>query len=173
MLPPSVGDVLALVRTKRKPVNGPLLVRRAGKVYELSQSKIKVPTLVAINMLGDSGLHVEFTADDKNRISKLSQRQLKTLAKGLNRPPDLKGIMHDLFPRSRQKKAIDVVKKAAPKKRAAVKKPTVKKVEEEKPELKPLLVCIECNEELTGKQQKFCSRKCSVNNKKKIKAVDL
>ena len=155
---------MALVRTKRKPHNGPLFIRRAGKIYELSQNKIKVPTLVAINMLGDRGLHVEFTADDKNTISRLSPRKVEVLARGLNRPPDLKGIMHDLFPRSRSKKVVDAVKSVTPK------KPVVEKIEEKESEVEPPLCCTQCGKELTGKQKKFCSRQCSTNNKKKIKA---
>ena len=163
---------MALIRTKHKPRNGPLFIRRGGKVYGLSERKIKIPTLDAINMLGDKSMHIEFTAEDKNTISRLSPRRVEVLARGLNRPPDLKGIMRDLFPRSRSKKVVDAVKSVTPKIPVVEKpkKPVIEKIEEKESEVEPPLCCTQCGKELTGKQKKFCSRQCSSNNKKMIKA---
>ena len=141
------------------------------KNYNFNRNGTKVSTRDAIILYGDKNVIVEFTADDKATIQRLmetSPRKVKHLSKYLKlRGPDKKGVMDSLYPRSRTEKIIGRAKVPEPKKEVVKEEP---KKEEKKPELKPPLECAECGKELTGKQKKFCSRECSINNRKGIKA---
>lgn len=148
---------MAVVRSK--------IGKMTWKNYRFDGNGTKVATRDAILLYGDKNVKVEFTADDKSTIQRLmetSPKKVKHLSKHLRlRGPDAKGVMDSLYPRSRTEKIIGRAKAPEPKKEEPKK--------EEKPELKPPLTCAECKKELTGKQKKFCSRQCSLNNRKGIK----
>ena len=58
------------VKLKRVKHDGPLLLRRGGTVYQISHDvKCVVPVGIAVGMLGDAGLVVELTGEDREAIS--------------------------------------------------------------------------------------------------------
>jgi len=152
---------MAVVRSK--------IGKMTWKNYKFDGNGTRVPTRDAIILYGDKNVKVEFTADDKSTIQRLmetSPKKVKHLSKQLRlRGPDAKGVMDSLYPRTRAEKIIGRAKAPEPKKEEIKAEPK----KEEKPELKPPLTCAECEKELTGKQKKFCSRQCSLDNRKGIK----
>ena len=76
--------------------------------YTFDRNGTRVPTRKGIVLYGDSNVHVEFTADDKREIQRLmetSPHKVKHLSKQLKlRGPDGKGVMDNLYPKSRAEK---------------------------------------------------------------------
>tara|TARA_Y100000310_G_C20631628_1_gene788960 strand:- start:1082 stop:1489 length:408 start_codon:yes stop_codon:yes gene_type:complete len=99
------------VKLKIQKHDGPLLLRRGGVVYELSHhTDCNIPVNIAVGMLGDDGLIVEFVKEDKEAIADLVSADLKLL----NREFSLSGSAQDaaehLFPTKKK-----VAKKSKPK----------------------------------------------------------
>ena len=99
------------VKLKNHKHDGPLLLRRGGVVYELTHhTDCSVPATIAVGMLGDDGLIVEFVKEDKEAIADLVSADLKLL----NREFSLSGSAQDaaehLFPTKKK-----VAKKSKPK----------------------------------------------------------
>ena len=101
MLPPIYGVNMAVVRSKsgRK-------IQWQG--YTFDRNGTRVPTRKGIVLYGDNNVHVEFTADDKREIQRLmetSPHKVKHLSKALRlNGPDGKGVMDNLYPKSRAEK---------------------------------------------------------------------
>ena len=99
--------------------------------YTFDRNGTRVPTRKGIVLYGDRNVHVEFTADDKREIQRLMERnphKVKHLSKMLNlRGPDGKGVMDNLYPKSRTEKLMG---------RKKVPEPEIAEVKEEPKEEK-------------------------------------
>lgn len=87
------------VKLKEQKFDGPLLLRRGGTVYELTHHEACImPANIAVGMLGDVGLVIEFVKEDKEVIADFSNHELGLL----NNEFDLSGSAEDaanhLFP---------------------------------------------------------------------------
>ena len=129
MLPPIYGVNMAVVRSK----NGSKIQWQG---YTFDRNGTRVPTRKGIVLYGDSNVHVEFTADDKREIQRLmetSPHKVKHLSKALRlRGPDGKGVMDNLYPKSRTEKIIGRKKVPEPE-IAEVKEEPKEEKKEEKP----------------------------------------
>ena len=103
MLPPICGVNMAVVRSK----NGSKIQWQG---YTFDRNGTRVPTRKGIVLYGDRNVHVEFTADDKREIQRLMEQnphKVRHLSKMLKlRGPDGKGVMDNLYPKSRAEKLI-------------------------------------------------------------------
>lgn len=109
--------------------DGPLYLRRGGVVYAIKHDvDIDIPANIAAGMLGDAGLVVKFTNEDRGTILTMSDYDLKLLRREFDLTGDAKEIAEKMFP---TKKTI-IPKKIKPTK---VEKKPVK--ETPKKELKP------------------------------------
>lgn len=101
------------VRLKKVKHDGPLLLRRAGIVYQISHDvNCEVPVNIAVGMLGDAGLVVELTGSDKDGISKFGANELRLIKKEFNLEGSAEDVAEALFPTK---------KKSKPKKKIATK----------------------------------------------------
>lgn len=122
---------MAKVSLSRNRPAGPLLLRRGGQTYALTaQEKTEIPLSVATNLLGDTGLIIEFTKEDENDILELGGRRLDMMLAEFN----VKGTAKDLHAVMFPKKKIIPKKKTTPK---VVEPKEEPKVEAEKVEEKP------------------------------------
>ena len=134
MLPPICGVNMAVVRSK----NGSKIQWQG---YTFDRNGTRVPTRKGIVLYGDKNVHVEFTADDKREIQRLMEQnphKVRHLSKMLKlRGPDGKGVMDNLYPKSRTEKLMGR-KKAPEPEIAEVKEEPKEEPKEEKKEEKPL-----------------------------------
>jgi len=94
---------MAKVKLARHRVSGPLLLRRAGQTYALTaQEQTNVPLGIAIGMLGDSGLEIEFDASDSSEILQLNDYLLNLLKKEFNVEGDAKAVRAVMFPSAKK-----------------------------------------------------------------------
>lgn len=127
------------VKLKNQKHDGPLLLRRGGIVYELSHhTSCSVPANIAVGMLGDDGLVVEFVKEDKEVIAEFNAPDLELLNKEFNLSGSAKDAAEHLFPTKKKAakkekpkptKLEDLV--AAAKEETSVKEPVEEKVTEE------------------------------------------
>jgi len=123
------------VKLKVQKHDGPLLLRRGGTVYELSHhSDCNVPVNIAVGMLGDDGLIVEFVKEDKEAIANLINADLNLLNREFSLTGSAQDAAEHLFPTKKK-----VAKKVKPKPTklqdlvdAAKEETSVKKPDEEK-----------------------------------------
>ena len=121
---------MAKVSLSRNRPAGPLLLRRGGQTYALTaQEKTEIPLSVATNLLGDTGLIIEFTKEDESGILELGGRRLDMMLAEFN----VKGTAKDLHAVMFPKKKIIPKKKTTPK---VVEPKEEPKVEAEKVEKK-------------------------------------
>ncbi len=119
--------------------------KNGGKIqwqgYTFDRNGTRVPTRKGILLYGDRNVHVEFTADDKREIQRLMEQnphKVRHLSKMLKlRGPDGKGVMDNLYPKSRTEKLMGRKKAPAPE-IAEVKEEPKEEPKEEKKEGKPL-----------------------------------
>ena len=124
---------MANVKLKQHRVSGPLLLRRAGANYALTaQEETKVPLGIAVGMLGDSGLIVEFTASDEAELLTANEYTLDLLRREFGLEGDVKAIQASMFPKKQSlaAKAVEAVT-PTPKQEVVVEEPTVEESEEE------------------------------------------
>ena len=94
---------MAKVKLVRHRPTGPLILRRGGQTYALTaQEETKVPLGIAIGMLGDSGLVVEFDSTDSSEILGLNEYLLNLLKKEFNLEGDAKAVRTALFPSAKK-----------------------------------------------------------------------
>jgi|TARA_X000001382_G_scaffold128053_1_gene116914 hypothetical protein len=94
---------MAKVKLARHRVSGPLLLRRGGQTYALTaQEETKVPLGIAIGMLGDSGITIEFDASDSSEILQLNDYLLNLLKKEFNVEGDAKAVRAVMFPSAKK-----------------------------------------------------------------------
>ena len=94
---------MAKVKLVRHRPTGPLVLRRGGQTYALTaQEETKVPLGIAIGMLGDSGLVVEFDSTDSSEILGLNEYLLNLLKKEFDLEGDAKAVRSALFPSAKK-----------------------------------------------------------------------
>ena len=94
---------MAKVKLVRHRPTGPLVLRRGGQTYALTaQEETKVPLGIAIGMLGDSGLVVEFDSTDSSEILGLNEYLLNLLKKEFDLEGDAKAVRTALFPSAKK-----------------------------------------------------------------------
>ena len=124
---------MATVSLTKHRVNGPLLLRRGGQTYALTaQEKTQMPAGIAVGLLGDTGLKINFTASDEAELLGLNDYLLNILRKEFNVSGSAIDVCAVLFPK---KTIIPKIKKIIPKVVVPQEEPKVevKKVVEEKP----------------------------------------
>ncbi len=118
---------MANVKLKQHRVSGPLLLRRAGDTYALTaQENTHVPLGIAVGMLGDDGLLVEFDSSDEDEILGATEYTLDLLREEFGLEGDAKTIKTAMFPKK------SLISKAT---KAITPAPTVVEVEEPKEEV--------------------------------------
>lgn len=124
---------MATVSLTNHRVNGPLLLRRGGQTYALTaQEKTQMPAGIAVGLLGDTELQINFTASDEAELLKLNEYLLNVLREEFNLSGSAIDVCAVLFPK---KAIIPKIKKIIPKVTVRKEEPKVevKKVEETKP----------------------------------------
>ena len=87
------------VKLKNHKHDGPLLLRRGGTVYELTHhTNCSVPATIAVGMLGDAGLIVEFVKEDKEVIAEFNAPNLELLNNEFSLSGSAKDAAEHLFP---------------------------------------------------------------------------
>jgi hypothetical protein len=93
------------VKLKRVKHDGPLLLRRGGTVYQISHDvKCVVPVGIAVGMLGDAGLVVELTSEDREAISNFGANELRLIKKEFNLQGSSEEVAETLFPTKKKTK---------------------------------------------------------------------
>ena len=99
------------VKLKNQKFDGPLLLRRGGTVFELTHhSTSDVPANVAVGMLGDEGLIVEFVKEDRETIAEFGNHELQLLNSEFDMSGSAEDAAEHLFPTKKK-----VAKKVKPK----------------------------------------------------------
>jgi len=99
------------VKLKKQKFDGPLLLRRGGTVFELTHhSTSDVPAHIAVVMLGDEGLIIEFVKKDREAIVEFGNHELQLLNREFNITGSAEDAAEHLFPTKKK-----VAKKVAPK----------------------------------------------------------
>lgn len=87
------------IKLKNHRADGPLVLRRAGKIYELtSHDSCSMPANVAVWMLGDEGLEIEFNKEDKKSILEFNSEELRLLNREFSLDGTAKDAANHLFP---------------------------------------------------------------------------
>ena len=136
---------MANVKLKKHRVSGPLLLRRAGSTYALTaQEETKVPLGIAVGMLGDSGLIVEFTSSDEAEILSANEYTLDLLRREFGLDGDAKTIQASMFPKKQSlaAKAVEAVI-PTPKQEVVVEEPEEETIDYSKYTVKQLKEMLE------------------------------
>jgi len=122
---------MAKVKLVRHRPTGPLVLRRGGQTYALTaQEETKVPLGIAIGMLGDSGLVVEFDSTDSSEILGLNEYLLNLLKKEFNLEGDAKAVRTALFPSAKKSFIPNLIKDTPVKETPVEEEPAAEEPEE-------------------------------------------
>lgn len=122
---------MAKVKLAKHRATGPLNLRRGGTVYALTAlEETNVPLSIAVGMLGDEALVVEFDSSDKKDVLDLNEYLLEILKKEFNIEGEAKDVQSTMFPDT---SIINKVKQTIAPKPPVVEEPVVEEetVEEE------------------------------------------
>ena len=123
---------MAKVKLARHRVSGPLLLRRGGQTYALTaQEETKVPLGVAVGMLGDSGIAIEFDASDSSEILQLNDYLLNLLKKEFNIEGDAKAVKAVMFPSAKKSFIPKLIKETPVVEEPVVEEPVVEETIED------------------------------------------
>jgi len=90
---------MAMIRASefREGHQGPIEIYRNGGVMKIGNDPLEISTGLAINLMGDPTLHVEFTADDRRDIENANAYLLDIL-KNHYQVSDKEEILNHLYP---------------------------------------------------------------------------
>mgnify|MGYP003112740924 FL=1 len=90
---------MAKVKLAKHRATGPLNLRRGGEVYALTAlEETNVPLSIAVGMLGDEALVVEFDSSDKKDVLDLNEYLLEILKREFNIEGEAKDVQSTMFP---------------------------------------------------------------------------
>jgi len=90
---------MAKVKLAKHRATGPLNLRRGGKVYALTAlEETNVPLSIAVGMLGDEALVIEFDSSDKKDVLDLNEYLLEILKREFNIEGEAKDVQSTMFP---------------------------------------------------------------------------
>ena len=93
------GDTMAMIRTSehREGHQGPIEIYRKGQYFHIGNEPIEISTGLAINLIADPALHVEFTASDRKDIENANAYLLDILTKHFQLS-DKEEVLNHLYP---------------------------------------------------------------------------